>query len=249
MQSKNPCSHSVARSLSFFLNRSGALSRLFQGFLVIRLPTSCLSQRFFSASSQFVDPQHFQQKYRQTYVKSMVTAVWFVLLGYLPWPPKPAVDLQTRGWATTLRRFPHHGVHHKGSLLLLENTVLFHTFLSLVASSPFQWVSFGGSPLLRSSHPSAMMLPLFLVKSRQPFLLPAAFMCPRAGFTPGFPLRRPLYCCQTILAVYAVGDSLSLWNELFYCCQLVREISLKAEPESGPGSDQFKVEASHHQAK
>lgn len=240
MRSKNLYSHLVVRNLSFFLNRSGALSHLFQGFLVIRLPTSCLSQGFFSASSQFVDPRHFHQKYRQTYTESMATAAWFVLLQKQSWIYKPGVEL------------PHCSTSHiMGSSQGLASSLGKHIFIPYIPLSGcfFQRVSFGGSPLLHFSHPSAMMLPLFLVKSRQPFLLPTAFMCPRAGFTPGFPLRRPLYCCQTILTVYAVGDSLSLWNELFYCCQLVREISLKAEPESGPGSDQFKVEASHHQAK
>lgn len=72
---------------------------------------------------------------------------------------------------------------------------------------------------------------------------------PRCRAYPSPPLRRPQYCCQMILTVCAAGDSLSLWNELFHGCQLVREISLKAEPESSPGSDQLKVEARHHRAK
>lgn len=175
---------------------------------------------------------------------------WLLLFGLsssviFPGPSEAVMDMQTTGWKPA----PHRRVHPRGLLLLLEIPVLFKIFLSLVASSSFQWVFFRATPLQHSSHPTAMMLPLFLVELLKPFLLPAAFMRPSAGFTPGFPLRRPLYCCQTILAVYAAGDSLSLWNELFYCCQLVREISLKAEPESSPGSDQFKGEASHHQAK
>lgn len=196
-----------------------------------------------------MDPQHFQQQYRHSCIKSIARAR-LLLLGLsssviFPGASEAVIDMQTTGWKPA----PHRRVHPRGLLLLLEIPILFKILLSLVASSSFRWVTFGATPLQRSSRPIAMMLPLFLVELLEPFLLPAAFMCPSAGFTPGFPLRRPLYCCQTILAVYAAGDSLSLWNELFYCCQLVREISLKAEPESSPGSELFKVEASHRRAK
>lgn len=133
--------------------------------------------------------------------------------------------------------------------LLTEILFLLKVLLSVAAPSSFQRVFFGAAPVWRSSHPSAMRLPLFLVELPKLSLLPVASRRPSSGFTPGFPLRRPLYCCQAILTVYAAGDSLSLWNELFYCCQLVREISLKAEPESGPGSDRLAVEASQHWAK
>lgn len=186
---------------------------------------------------QLVDSQHFQtDKTVSNHCKSM--AVWLVL-SYLP-----CAFRSNHGYIDLC-----HIAGFIPLLLLTEILFLLKIFLSVVAPFSFQRVFFGATPLWRSSHPTAMRLPLFLVELPKPSLLPVASRRPSTGFTPGFPLRRPLYCCQAILAVYAAGDSLSLWNELFYCCQLVREISLKAEPESSPESDRLRVEASHHWAK
>lgn len=184
-----------------------------------------------------MDSQHFQtDETTSNHCKSMT--LW-VVLSYLP-----CAFRSSHGYTDLC--------HIAGFIplpLLTEILFLLKIFLSVVAASAFQRVFFGATPLWHSSHPTAMRLPLFLVELPKLSLLPVTSRHPSTGFTPGFPLRRPLYCCQAILAVYAAGDSLSLWNELFYCCQLVREISLKAEPESCAGSNWLRVEASHHWAK
>lgn len=178
----------------------------------------------------------------------MATAVCLVLLGYLLW-----VSRSGHGYAgprlkscATWQRSSQAFAASLGNSSFLQNIALLVCFFLLSVSLPGSTKRSLQRSLQRSSHPTAMMPPLFLVGLLKRVPLPAAFVCPSTGFTPGFPLRRALYCCQTILAVYAAGDSLSLWNELFYCCQLVREMGLKAEPERGPGSDRFKVEASRH---
>lgn len=184
-----------------------------------------------------MESQHFQtDKTISNHCKSM--ALWLVLSSL------PCAFRCSHGYIDL-----HHITGSIPLLLLMEILFLLNIFLSMDDPSSFQRVFFGATPLWRSSHPTAMRLPLFLVELPKPSLLPVASRPPSTGFTPGFPLRRSLYCCQAILTVYAAGDSLSLWNELFYCCQLVREISLKAEPESSPGSDRLRVDASHHWAK
>lgn len=50
--------------------------------------------------------------------------------------------------------------------LVIEILFLLKIFLSMVAPSSFHRVFFGATPLWRSSHPTAMRLPLFLVELR-----------------------------------------------------------------------------------
>lgn len=218
-----------------FLNRNGSALSCFSELHSYKTPYLFSTNFFFFSLWIPAFPAETQTKLYQIIAR----AVWLALLSYLPWVFKSTHGCADHRLKTCFSwKFCFNSKYH-----FIQNIIFFS------CSSSFQGVFFRAAPLQRSSHPTAMMLPLFLVEFLKPSLLPAAFMRPGTGFTPGFPLRRPLYCCQMILTVYAAGDSLSLWNEWFYCCQLVREISLKAEPGSSPGSDRFKVEASHHWAK
>lgn len=230
----------VEMSSAFLLNGNG--------FIVTRLPTSCLAQEFclpfISFSSRNKDKSISTALAKPGCCHLVCTLGLFSLgLQQQPWVCKAEVE------------HSYCSASHITGFITRVCFFSWKMWLNSKHSSP--WVllsSFGGYPLenLLSCIPS-IPEPCYCPYSCSDCC--SFSSSPQHSCVPEQGLPQASHCVGLCTAArrysyYMLwGDSLSLWNELFYCCQLVREISLKAEPERGPRSNQFKAEASHQQAK